>query len=409
MCVAGLCALFCQTGVALADWESEGRGYVELLHGAAEKQLSQARADNAHLYVEGALSNDNQRLFAALDAGYYRYAPEQSGVKVKEAYWAWLGDNADVTIGRQIIPWGKADGITVTDRISPKNRRQWLGTEYQDTRLGVDAVKLRYLRDESTSELIWIPFPRLDAVPSDADNPLAGLYRPSQTLLNNQTVALRYPEGDKPNSIKDSEWAFRQSFYGSSMDVSLSVFRGWDREVARVPQIKGNEIIMQPRYHRITQFGLDVAVPEGERVWRGELAYLPNRLLVDRHGQAAKHQQWLGLLGVDWQLDNWTITAQYFADKVSDAENLARDDLQSALTLSVDKKFLRDKLLISTGAYVDVNRGSSAWSLKADYDVDDALSFSAGLNHFESGGRSDSALAGMVPLSSVWLRMRYDF
>ncbi|PIE05119.1 MAG: hypothetical protein CSA76_00715, partial [Spirochaetales bacterium] len=338
-----LSVVLCQSGVSNAAWHSDWRGHAQLLHGVSEDALSTGRADNVHLYVETALSNESSRLFAAVDIGHYRYTPEQSGIEVKEAYWSWLGENADLSIGRQIIPWGKADGLTVTDRISPKDLRQWLGMEYQDTRLGVDAVKFRYLRDQSTVELIWLPLPRFDALPSHPDNPLSELYRPLRRRIDRATYTLRYPTGDKPNSIKDSEWAIRQSFYGSVMDVSLSAFRGWDRQVLRYPQRNSNEIIMQPHYHRITQFGVDVAIPEGERVWRGEVAYLPDRGFIDRHDTATEREQWLALAGVDWQLSgSWMITAQYFVNSVANAEALARDGTESALTLSLDKKLLRE-------------------------------------------------------------------
>lgn len=401
--------LLAYSTMAQAEWQKSGRGQMDLLHGFAEDNIATRYADTAHFYGEGSLSNERHSLYAAIDVGSYRFTPEKSGVAVKEAYWRWLGDNIDLTVGRQIIPWGKADGVTVTDRISPKDRREWIATEYQDTRLGVDAVKLRYLRDQSTLEAIWTVHPRFDAEPQDAANPLSALYRPRQHTLDGTTFTLDYPRGDKPRGIDAGEFAIRYSQYGSNMDLSLSYFNGWDRQIARRMERHGQHISMQPDYRRISQLGAEIAIPEGERVWRGEFAYLRGRAFADLQGGLGEHQQWLGLLGVDWQLGSWLVTAQYYADYVSNAAYLPRDSLQSAFTLSVDKKFLRDKLGVSASTYLDLNRLSSAWSLELDYALNDHFSLALGANHFSAGGNKNSTFAPMQALSALWLRTRYQF
>ena len=409
ICIGIICGIFCKSLYAFANWEVGTKGYIEFLHGVAQKQVEHSLADNINLHGELSLTNGNHRFFTAIDTGYYRYVPEQ-WINIKEAYWMWMGDNADLTIGRQIIPWGKADGITITDRLSPKSRYQLIDVDYQDSRLGVDGVKLRYLNDQSTSEFIWIPLPRFDALPYNPNNPLSKVYHPQQIILHGKNVDLIYPTAHKPNKLKDSEWALRQSFYTSFMDLSFSFFRGWDRELVRTPEISFHNImVMQPQSHRITQYGADLAFPEGDRVWRGEVAYLPNRLFIDKKGKATEYKQWLALLGVDWQFDSATMTAQYVTDKVNKANTLVRDKYQSMLTINIDKNFLRDKLILSTGAYFDLNRSSSALMFKIDYAFSDNLNISSGINHFESGGQSNSTFAPMQPFSSIWGKIRYSF
>lgn len=54
-------------------------------------------------------------------------------------------------VGRQIVVWGRADGINPTDNLSPRDYTRLVPDE-TDQRLGNDAIKLTYIPESGTNK-----------------------------------------------------------------------------------------------------------------------------------------------------------------------------------------------------------------------------------------------------------------
>ena len=53
-------------------------------------------------------------------------------------------DNFDLRIGKQQIIYGKAEGVFITDVVSPKDLREFLLPDFEEIRMGITAAKLSY-------------------------------------------------------------------------------------------------------------------------------------------------------------------------------------------------------------------------------------------------------------------------
>ena len=129
---------------------------------------------------------------ATMDAVYDSLFPGKTGVSLKEAYVEYVRNRFDFRLGRQIVSWGRADGVQITDIVSPKDYSELVGQEYEDSRLPVDALKLRFFDMNYTIEGIWIPAASFSLYPENEDNPLYPLYFPGENFT------YRIDEGDQP-------------------------------------------------------------------------------------------------------------------------------------------------------------------------------------------------------------------
>lgn len=78
-------------------------------------------------------------------------------LRLRELYLDLYFNNFDLRIGKQQIVWGKADGAFITDLVSPLNLTEFLLPDFDEIRIGVNAVKFDYYLGNNTFEIIWLP------------------------------------------------------------------------------------------------------------------------------------------------------------------------------------------------------------------------------------------------------------
>ncbi len=77
----------------------------------------------------------------------------------------------DIRAGRQIITWGVADALRLTDIISPMDYTEFLAQDYDDIRIPVGALRLRYSREKWSLEAVAVPINSFFELPTDEENP----------------------------------------------------------------------------------------------------------------------------------------------------------------------------------------------------------------------------------------------
>ena len=87
----------------------------------------------------------------------YHYQNEDVVFGLRELYLDIFFDAMDIRIGKQQVIWGKADGVFITDIISPKDLTEFLLPDFDEIRLGVTGLKLDYYIGDSTFEIVWLP------------------------------------------------------------------------------------------------------------------------------------------------------------------------------------------------------------------------------------------------------------
>jgi hypothetical protein len=340
----------------------------------------------------GSQSTNGSSAFVADDGTY--------ALKLREAYIDWKGEMLALRVGRQVVSWGKADDIQITDVLNPRDETNVVAADYNESKLGVDAVRLSLLTDKTQVDAYWIPFFTPSILPLAKGNPLHSHVFPEEV----DEIGIHYPEKyddfDLPEKrLSKSELALRASAYTSVADLSLYGFYGWDD----LPIIRYNpdiafddgedmpatsySIDVTGEYKRMYMIGADAAIPAGDFVFRLEGAYFPMRHFQtnvnsqlfkyskDSRPASKKKHQLLGLAGLDWTPSGgWTITAQYVADGVIDYDSdLDRNEFQHQATLSIEKSILNETLTIMASGALDLWDFSSASELELDYKLTDAI------------------------------------
>ena len=345
----------------------------------------------------------------AVDAQQNWRVEDETGLDLHEAWVEYAADGWDVRVGRQVIIWGKADGVQITDIVSPPDYTEFITRDLEEIRLPVDAAKFRLLGDKIDVELIWIPVFKAAVLPS-AGNPWAVEPEiPEEVRVTASSV-------EKPEvSLENSEIALKVSAFLSGLDVAASVFHTWDDNPAMHRTITGDdegevEIHFSPKHHRMTVFGLEFSRPLADFVFRGEVAYYLGRFFepqsITGNPLEKNALQWLG--GVDWTPGNdWSVIAQLTGTAVVDHESeMAVEKHAMSATLHVSKKLMRQTLTLSNMLYYDVREQDFFDRIKTEYAVTDDLHLLAGVDVF---GGSGGSFGRYRDNSQVWVKAKYNF
>jgi len=156
----------------------------------------------------------------------------------------------DLRLGKQIVAWGRADGINPTDNLTPRDYRVLLPLE-EDQRFGTWGARLdAYLSQELTFETFVSTF-----------------FEPAQFPLptDGAAVVTRQPG----HSIRNGEVGVKLNKSGGHFDWSFSYYRGY----GLLPFVASAASAFQLYYPRMQVLGADWARNYGRFGFRSELAY----------------------------------------------------------------------------------------------------------------------------------------
>jgi hypothetical protein len=384
------------------------RGFVDTYHAMRVKEPQDFLSSRTRVRIEALGGDNNAGMFASFNAIKNHIIASQDGFKLREAYLQYASDSFDLRAGRQIIIWGKADGIEITDVISPKDYTEFLAQDYDDIRIPVDAFKIRYLRDQMTAELVWVPVFQPAILPRD-DNPWAfGEDIPADLKISYKDPLI--PE----NKLKNSEIGGRLLFYFPGFDLSFSSLYTWNKSPVmdqKRQDINGQEnLIIQSQHHRMTFLGFGFSAPYKSLVFRGETAFFDGRRFEPEDPSDGLYEKnslnWL--LGVDYYPGSeWTITGQLADYVILDYdEHIADDQNEILVTFSVSKSLLRNKLSLSSSGYIGLNRGEFFSRSSADYELADGLHIETGFDLFVG---DEGAFGQYEDNTEIWIKAKYSF
>ena len=380
-------------------------GYMEALHSARFIKSGDAPSSRARFHLESELDFSSVHGFISANAEKNWAIPDETGVKLQELWMEYVGSGWDLRVGRQIIIWGKADGVQVTDLISPPDYTEAMTRDLDGIRMPVDAAKLRFtgipvMGKDLNLELIAIPVFKEAELPED-DNP----WVVERTMLPGMSLK----SAAKPDvSIDNMELAAKLSGYFSGLDVAVSIFHTWDDMPAYFYSIDGNAVQIEPEYKRMTVAGLEFSRPWSDFVFRGEAAWYIGRYRTTTDGNPIPRDSLKWLLGLDWTPgDDWTVGAQIVTESIFDYHPAIDADAHDSLvTLNISKKMYNQLLTVSNMVFLDLNDGEFYNRVKAEYELGDGLYWSVGLDYFSSG----KGQYGMYHDNSfVWTKLKYRF
>lgn len=164
---------------AFAQEENDGRlhvgvkGFIDTYHALRTASPNDWMASRSRVRGELTLEKGNAGMFVSANAVYNSRLKDQSGFFLREAYLYYNQSGLDIRAGRQIMTWGVADAMRITDIISPMDFTEFLTQDYDDIRIPVNGIRVKYTRPKWNAEAIVIPVSSFYELSTDRDNPWA--------------------------------------------------------------------------------------------------------------------------------------------------------------------------------------------------------------------------------------------
>jgi hypothetical protein len=334
-------------------------------------------------------------------------------------------------MGRQLVSWGAADGLILTDAVCPQNLSAYAGLDFAGSRLAVDGVKLRYSFPALAIEALWLPLFTPARLPENAENPLYRIFYPSSIDMNGAALPVSIGDTALPRTIADGEYGLRIACYTPALDFSFTGFYGWNDipyttkklipSAADPSSPAGMELTAG--YARTITAGADAGIPIGEILLRLETAWTGGgrydrtggetaaALAAGQAGEPVEKNRLQALAGIDWNPAGWALSAQYYEDLLPDAYSggTERPWRKNGLTLRIAKGLFRETLNLSAWCYLDLADFDTAGGLSAVYALTDALSLSLGSDFFTGGINNQGTYAAYEDLSCLWIKGVFRF
>ena len=318
-------------------------------------------------------------------------------------------EKADLRIGKQIVAWGRADGINPTDNLTPRDFTLLLPFE-DDQRFGTTAARLDiFLSQEHTVTVFATPYFEASKIPLPADGRTFVNVTPAHTLSN-------------------TEIGLKLDKVGEGFDWSVSYFRGFSPlPDARLIGSGPMGPILELHYDRITVLGADFARNYGRFGLRGEMAYVDT---ADDAGAdpGIKNPYLFWIVGVDRTfLDNLNVNLQFFQRRVrryQNPESIAnpqvrgiavmnavldgqRDRLNNGISFRVSKKWFNDTLEAEIFAVVNLTRNDRFIRPLLTYAFSDHWKGTIGAEFYQ--GAQDTQFGGLKANRGVFAELRHGF
>ena len=179
---------------------------------------------------------------------------ERSLVDLREAYWAFEGDDYEVLVGANTVFWGVTESVHLVDII---NQTDFAGDIDGEDKLGQPMVSLMLQRDWGAVTAFVMPYFRQRTF-AGSD----GSFRPPIPVETGNAV---YESSQEESHV---DLALRYSHYIGDIDLGLNVFSGTSREPRFVPAPGGESLL--PVYDQIVQFGVDLQYTKEAWLWKLE-------------------------------------------------------------------------------------------------------------------------------------------
>lgn len=341
----------------------------------------------------------------------YHYFDRNLELGIREAYLDMYFDNFDLRVGKQQIIWGKAEGVFITDVVSPKDLREFLLPDFDEIRLGITAVKLNYYIGASTFEVVWSPVFTPTQMPGEGS-----IWHPGFAFAVDPTFDMSTSEV-KP-SLENSEFFLRYATMTPKLDFEIvgATFFYDDPALHLSKQLDPYSmqltgLTVRPDYHRVNMAGGSLGLPLGVTVLRAEGAYYNGRYFqsqapVHKDGTVKKDKLHY-MAGLDFNLKGITMSTQYIQEFIIDhEEGMQKEQFEHTMTFLARKDFLREKLWLELFAYVGLSNEDALIRPKISYAFADGFEMLGGANIFlgNSGNFGQFSDNNMI-----YMKLKYSF
>lgn len=348
----------------------------------------------------------------------YLYDSDNLQLNLREIYMDMYFKNFDLRIGKQQVVWGKADGVFITDIVSPLNLTEFLLPDFDEIRKGVIAAKLNYYIGNSTLEAILIPRFTPTTRPDAGSIWFIQPEFPAPTTFDwsKSTVA---------PSLENSEVFLKWSAMTSRVDFEIMGGYTWDDNPTMhvqkqmetdntttppTPILTG--LTITPEHHRLTIAGGSFSTEIKGVIFRGEGAYYNGKYFQTEDPfatDAVVQKDYLNYVaGLDFNIGSVKLSAQFIQRFILDYNaDIKESEIQNTATFMARYDMLRETLHLELFSYIGLSENDELIRPKVTYDFDDSFSLLLGANIFV--GDEDGQFGQYQDNSMVYAKIKYNF
>jgi Protein of unknown function (DUF1302) len=319
------------------------------------------------------------------DPMMYLYNSDSLQLNLREVYMDMYFKNFDLRIGKQQVVWGKADGVFITDIVSPLNLSEFLLPDFDEIRKGVIATKLDYYIGNSTLEAIWIP--QFTPTISPDANSIWYIQPdfPAPTTFDWRKSTIN-------PSLENSELFLKWSAMTSNADFELMGGYTWDDNPTMhvqkqfetdntttppTPILSG--LTITPQYHRLTVAGGSFSTEIKGVIFRGEGAYYSGKYFQTEDPLATDalvQKNYLNYVaGLDFNIGSVKFSTQFIQKYVLDHNTyMSENEFQNTATFLARYDMMRETLHLELFSYIGLSDKDALIRPKVTFDFDDSFS-----------------------------------
>lgn len=383
------------------------KGFVDTYHAVRSEKPNDFMSSRTRVRGEIGKSFGSSTLFVSFNATHNALLKERTGFELREAYLDHREEHWGFRLGRQLVIWGVADGVRITDLVSPMDMTEFLAQDYDDIRMPVNALRFFVFNEKMKLELLAVPTFEGYKLPTDAGNPWSVL--PKNTVQ----PLVWHEDGSHPKfRFSNMEYGGKLCFTLPGVDFSIAALHTWNKMPVITYRSSGTHMAVSPRYYRMGFFGGDISKPLGQFVLRGEVAFNVDKHFGYKPEAGTMEQKGFNtvnyLVGVDWYAPHeWTVMVQFSSESILRyADQIAQPRHQSLLTLNVSKKLLDSTWQLSNFTYFDLNHKGWFSRFASSYALNDHIQLSAGYDWF---GGNEGIFGRYKNNSEIWAKAKYSF
>ncbi len=357
------------------------------------------------------LDHSKEKIAFKVNPYIYQYPDQDLEIGLRQAYIDIFFNSMDIRIGKQQIIWGKADGVFITDVISPKDLREFLLPEFDEIRIGITSLKADYYIGDSTIEFVWVPVFTPTRFPDEDSIWNPGFDLPLQPEFD-------YSREEVSKSVKNSEVFLKYSAVTSALDFDIMGGYMWDDDptmhtVKNIDPVtlQPDSITVIPEHHRLGLVGGSFGTTLGSFVIKGEGAWYFGKYFLSEDPmleEGVVEKNYLHyLLGVDFTLLDIKMSIQFIQQLILDYEDpILNDRAENMMTFLASKDLLRETLFLELFTYVGLNNGDALIRGKVTYKLFDGFDVLLGANIFTG----DKGMFGQFNKNDmVYVKIKYSF
>ena len=346
----------------------------------------------------------------------YLYNADSLNFKMRELYLDLYFDNFDIRVGKQQVVWGKADGVFITDIVSPLNLTEFLLPDFDEIRTGVVATKINYYLGNSTLEAIWIP----QFTPTERPAPSSIFYSQPDFPV---PPTWDFSREKITPGLETSEVFLKYTALTSAIDFEFMGAYTWDdNPTLHIQKEFGvdsstmqpilKELHITPEHHRLAIAGGSFSSEIKGVIMRGEAAYYNGKYFLTEDPLQADgniQKDYLHyLVGLDFNLGPVKLSSQFIQQTILDYDhNILNEKSENTMNFLARYDMLRETLHLELFSYIGLTNEDALIRPKITYDFDDSFSILLGSNIFVGDEKGRFGQYG--DNSMAYMKIKYSF